>query len=91
MARMFVMSDNLAARVELIQDPATGEYTAFCVGCPTHRDAHADDLLHDTSERFSLADAERVAAIHADDCRYCADSDCRTDGAHLAGHRCRKD
>lgn len=88
MARTFVYSDNLTARVELIRSPDGSEWAAYCVGCSTGREQ--SDLLHGAHERFNLADAARVAAIHVDACKRCADPDCRTMGRHDAGHRCRK-
>lgn len=95
MARLFVMSDNLATRVELIQDDtmsAEGEWVAICPGCATGRGLDADDLLRGERARFNLEDAiEEIAAPHADRCTRCADPDCRTEGRHDAGHRCRKD
>jgi hypothetical protein len=93
MARTFVFSDNLAARAELIHDDVAGEWRAYCAGCSPAYDRYdsGPDLLRDTHERFSLEDAEQVAAIHVDQCRRCADPDCRTQGRHDAGHRCRKD
>jgi len=90
MARVFVYSDNLAARVELVQDSADGRWAAFCAGCPTSPRAQDDNLLHDTHEQFVFEDAVEVAGIHVDRCTRCADADCRTEGRHDASHRCRK-
>lgn len=89
MARLFVMSDNKYARVELIQDSESGWWSAFCCGCITGSGPRADDLLF--GERFNLDGAVQVAGDHADRCTRCADPDCRTKGRHDAGHRCRKD
>jgi hypothetical protein len=89
MARVFVFSDNMAARVEVIA--TDGVCYAYCIGCVTGRDSRADDLLEDTHEGYVFEDAVEVASIHADRCTRCADPDCRTEGRHDAGHRCRKD
>ena len=94
MARLFVTSDNLAARVELMRDDADPEsaWVAICSGCATGRGVDADNLLRDERARFNLEDAiEEIVSPHADHCTRCADPDCRTDGRHDAGHRCRKD
>lgn len=91
MARLFVMSDNMSAVVEIRRDDETGAAHAYCVGCVTGRDPEADDLLTDAHECWNIADAMEVAAAHADRCLRCADRDCRTEGRHDAGHRCRKD
>jgi hypothetical protein len=88
MARLFVMSDNLAATVE-IRRTDEGDCAVFCIGCSAGSDDGVD-LVADTHERFNLEDAEQVAALHADRCKRCADPDCRTEGRHDAGHRCRK-
>ncbi len=92
MARTFVFSDNLTARVELVQDQVTGDWRAYCAGCGPERDRGDSDpdLLRDSHERFVFEDAEQVAAIHVDSCKRCADPDCRTERPHDAGHRCRK-
>jgi hypothetical protein len=89
MARLFVFSDNLAARVELIRDLLSGEWRAYCAGCSPAHDPRSD-LLRDLHERFNLADAEQEAEQHVDECRRCADPGCRTAGRHDVGHRCRK-
>jgi hypothetical protein len=92
MARTFVFNDNLTARVELISESdEDGDefWTAFCAGCPTTGRPEVDDLLHETSERFALADAQQVAASHADSCKRCADPDCRNYSVHDRGHDCR--
>ena len=100
MARLFVTSDNLAVRIELMRDDemdGEGNYIdspwiAICVGCVTGRGLDADNLLRDERARFNLEDAiEEIVSPHADHCTRCADPDCRTDGRHDAGHRCRKD
>lgn len=94
MARLFVTSDNLAVRIELMADDTDreGAWVAICVGCATGRGLDADNLLRDEPTRLNLADAlEEVVEPHADRCIRCADTDCRTDGRHDAGHRCRKD
>lgn len=83
MARLFVTSDNLAVRVEIEDATGEGDYTAICVGC------NFDVLIG--SQAFTLPDVIAEAEIHADRCARCADTDCRTDGRHDAGHRCRKD
>lgn len=92
MARLFVFSDNLAARVELTTYDDGGEeaYAAICAGCNRTRVGTGDDLLADTHERWTLADAEQVATLHADGCTRCADPECHAIGRHDAGHRCRK-
>lgn len=92
MARLFVTSDNLAVRVELIQDDVEGYWRAYCAGCTPGYDRYdsGPDLLRDSRARFNLADAEDEAAAHADRCRRCADPDCRNGERHDAGHRCRK-
>lgn len=82
MARLFVTSDNLAVRVEITDMTGMGYYEAKCIGCG--RDVLAE------RESFNLSDAIASAEIHADRCTRCADPDCRTDGRHDAGHRCRK-
>lgn len=89
MARVFVFNNNLTARVEIVQD-AYGTTHAYCIGCVTGRDARNDDLLDGTHERYVFEDAIEVAGIHADGCTRCADPDCRTEGRHDAGHRCRR-
>lgn len=94
MARLFVMNDNQSARVEIMQDDTEEEltYVAVCFGCS--RDASSlkeYDLLFETSERSSLADAEQVASNHVDQCRRCADANCHAVGRHDAGRRCRFD
>lgn len=94
MARLFVTSDNLATRIELIQDDTNpeGALVAICIGCATGRGLDADDLLRGERSRFNLEDAlEEVVSSHADSCPRCADPDCRTEGRHDAGRRCRKD
>lgn len=95
MARLFVTSDNLVTRIELMQDDSMsseGAWVATCVGCASGRGLDADDLLRDERARFNLEDAiEEVVSPHADRCTRCADPDCRTAGRHDAGHRCRKD
>ena len=83
MARLFVYSDNLTARVEIDDPSGEGEYHAACVGCGI-------DVVRDSRERFHFEDAVQAAAIHVDACKRCADPDCRTMGRHDAGHRCRK-
>jgi hypothetical protein len=88
MARLFVMSDNLTARVEIVQDPVNGWYMAYCVGCSRGQDEPAD-LTADTNT-VTEQDATEIAGLHADRCKRCADPDCRTEGRHDAGHRCRK-
>lgn len=83
MARMFVMSDNLAVRVEVESTDGGETFYACRIGCGV-------DLVRDTGDRFSLADTQHVAEVHADGCTRCADSDCRNTDKHDAGHRCRK-
>lgn len=93
MARLFVTSDNLAVRIELMRDDADpeGAWVAICAGCVSGRGLDADNLLRDERARFNLEDAiEEIVSPHADRCTRCADPDCRTDGRHDAGHRCRK-
>jgi hypothetical protein len=86
MARTFVYSDNLAARVEIGQEPSgDGEYWALCVGHAT-----LTSLVADTHDMWSFEDTAQVAESHADSCRKCADDACTTPRPHDAGHRCRK-
>lgn len=87
MARTFVYSDNLAARVEIGQEPSGERYWAHCFGCSVHS---YDNLVGDMHEQFVYGDTAEVAEIHADSCRRCADDVCRTPRPHDAGHRCRK-
>jgi hypothetical protein len=58
MARLYVYSDNLTARVELIQGPVDAIWRAYCIGCV------ADDLLSGTHEGFGLEDAAEAAGMH---------------------------
>lgn len=88
MARTFIYSDNLSARVELTQDDE-GAYVAACAGCNRHVLIRSD-LLEESRERFHFEDAEQVAAIHVDQCTRCADPDCQVIPRHDAGRRCRK-
>lgn len=88
MARVFVMSDNLTARVEIVQDPVDGWYMAFCAGCSRDQEDPVD-LTADT-HTVGMEEAAAIAENHVDRCQRCADPDCRTDVRHDAGHRCRK-
>jgi hypothetical protein len=84
MARTFVYSDNLAARVEVAPDEYDGaSYVATCAG-------HSGNLVEDSHEMWSFEDTCQVAELHADSCRKCADDACTTPRPHDAGHRCRK-
>ena len=59
MARLFVFSNDMTTRAEIVQDDETGAYRVFCGAClPT-------DLVKDTHEQ-SEADAVQVASIHVD-------------------------
>lgn len=82
MARLFVFSDNLAARVEIGRD-ANDVPEVICAGCNTN-------LWPEATEDTPEADLTNEAAIHADRCRRCADDDCYAIRPHDAGHRCRK-
>lgn len=84
MARTFVYSDNLAARVEVrvIDDTEYGTWGILCVGCNRWM---PDPVEFDTTE-----DAIAAAEVHADQCPRCADDACRAPRPHDAGHRCRK-
>lgn len=88
MARTFVFSDNLAARVEIVQDPLTGFFAAYCGGCG--RGGYVTNLVDDCHERFCMEDTQQVAELHADRCQRCADPECRNTARHDSGHRCRK-
>lgn len=87
MSRIFVFSDNLAARVEVGREPDGGDYWAHCFGCAT---ASYSNLVEDSRERFSFEDTAEAAEIHVDACKKCADDACTTPRPHDAGHRCRK-
>lgn len=92
MARLFVMNDNQSARVEIMRDDTEEEvtYVAVCFGCS--RDASSleeYDLLIGTNESSNLEDAEQVASGHVDQCKRCANANCRAVGAHDSGRRCR--
>lgn len=92
MARIFVMSDNLTTRVEIVDADDAEEFgmSAFCAGCG-RGETERVDLLADERQRFHLEDAiEEVAAPYADCCRNCADDDCLIPTSHERGHRCRK-
>lgn len=89
MARLFVMSDNLAVTVEIRRNNEDGACAVICLGCSAGT-VDGLDMVAGSRERWNLEDAEQVAAIHADRCRRCAATDCRTEGRHDAGHRCRK-
>jgi hypothetical protein len=94
MARLFVTSDNLATRIELISDDVEGNWRAYCAGCTPAYDRYDSgaDLLRGERARFNLEDAiEEVVMPHADRCTRCADSGCRNDTRHDSGHRCRKE
>jgi hypothetical protein len=83
MARLFVTNDNQTARVEIEDPVGEGIYYAACVGCGV-------DLVRGARSRFNIEDSIEDASIHVDSCKRCADADCRTEGRHDAGHRCRK-
>jgi hypothetical protein len=85
-ARLFVYSDNLAARVELCEG-TDGVTAAFCAGC-SRGSEDGIDLLADTHERFHAEDAQQVAAIHVDRCKRCAHEQCLVQKPHGAGRRC---
>lgn len=88
MARMFVYSDNLSARVELRVDDESGDYVAFCSGC-SRGDVEPRDLLFN-ERAWTAEDVQQFAAIHVDCCKRCADPECLTSGVHDEGRRCRK-
>jgi len=90
MARLFVYSDNLAARVELrtCEEMGDAAYAAFCAGC-SRGSEHGFDLLADSRDRWHAEDAQEVAAIHVDGCKRCADSRCLIRDPHDEGRRCR--
>jgi hypothetical protein len=91
MARLFVTNDNQTARVEITPDDHDGaSYVAICSGHTTGRGLDHDNLVHDSNAMWSLEDTIEVASIHVDACTRCANTDCRIDGHHDAGHRCRK-
>lgn len=81
MARTFVYSDNLTARVELVTDPGDALVHTFCAGCAAEIFDHGFDTLDD---------AEQAAGPHVDRCTACADPACIVSTRHDAGHRCRK-
>jgi hypothetical protein len=89
MARVFVFSDNLTARIEIVKDPVNGWFMAYCAGC-SRGTAEPVDLTAETNT-VTEEDATEIAGPHADRCTRCADPDCRTQARHDAGHRCRKD
>jgi hypothetical protein len=63
MARIFVMSNDLTRRVEIMPDDYDGaSFVAICAGHPN------DNLVHDTHEMWSLADTIEVALTHVDHC-----------------------
>jgi len=84
MARVFVFSDNFTTRVEVLTD-RPDDYAFACAGCG------GTEQEPTGSGARRLADAIDDAGIHADRCKRCADPDCRTEGRHDAGHRCRKE
>lgn len=91
MARLFVYSDNLAARAELRTyetDDGETAYAAFCAGC-SRGSEDGIDLLADSRERWHPEDAQQATAIHVDSCKRCADPNCLTRERHDAGRRCR--
>lgn len=91
MARLFVTNDNQTARVEITPDDGNeGAYVAICAGHATGYGVDANNLVHNTHEQWSLEDTIDVASMHVDACTRCADTACRTDTRHDAGHRCRK-
>lgn len=92
MARIFVMSDNLAAKVEVFDDPLTGKYAALCAGCNRGLSAtDSTDLLDGERGADHFEDAiEETAYPHADRCQNCADDACMIPTRHVRGHRCRK-
>jgi hypothetical protein len=85
MARTFVFSDNMAARVEIrpIDEVEYGTWGAFCIGC--------NRWLDDPIEFDSTEDAVSAAEVHADACQRCADDTCYAIRPHDPGPRCHRD
>jgi hypothetical protein len=85
MARIFVMSDDMTRRVEIMLDDYDGaSFIAICAGHASGRGLDADNLVHDTHEMWHLADTIDVAMTHVDSCTRCADPHCQTPGPHNA-------
>lgn len=67
MARIFVESDDSRVRVELTQKGDSYEWVAHCNLCPEDPVfRQPDNLLADTHEQYSAADALDFAERHAD-------------------------
>lgn len=59
MARIFVTTDDLLARVEITWMDETGSWLALCKECD-------ESLVAGTHEQFNLEDTVQAAEIHVD-------------------------
>lgn len=92
MARIFVTSDNQAARVEIVAVGDEGEFAAICLAHTRGRPWTNDDsLVRGLHERWNLADTIEVATSHADTCVRCASPDCSVPDPHIRHDRALSD